>query len=126
MIEKNIYEILSGSTEISNIINNNIYNHHLPDNFDLEKPAIVFIINKEEGIHSLDNKNELERYTLEIIGIDNDTVELDNLISIVETVIQEFENDNIRDCTSVSITPTMDAEKGQYIKRITFNIIYSK
>ena len=126
MIETNIYAILTGSTEVTDLVSTNIFNHHLPDNFDLDEDALVFIVNKDEGLSSLDAKDELEFHTLRIIVVGADTLEIEAVVSAVEDVLNEYSDDNVRDCTTTSISPTLDAEKDRYIKEITFNIIYNE
>lgn len=126
MIETDIYTVLTSASTITDLVGDNIFNHHLPDNFDLDNNAIVFIVNKEEGISSLQRKNELENHSLEIIVVGSDTITIENIVSEIETELSDYDDGVIRDCTVTDISPTLDAEKDRYIKKIIFNVIYSK
>ena len=126
MIEREIYQVLTGSTVITDLVGSNVFHHHLPDNHPLDENAIVFIINKDEGLDSLDGKNELEYHTLDIIVVDADTIEIETIVSSLEDLLNEYDDNSIRDCECTNVSPTMDAEKDQYIKKMTFNVIYDE
>jgi len=125
MIETEIYQVLTGSTEVTDLVGARIYHHHLPDNFDITSNGIVFIINKDESQATLDDKDALEQHTMDIIAVDGDTIEVEAIITVLETLLNGYSDNTLRDIESTHIDPTQDAEKDRYIKRITFNIIYN-
>lgn len=101
-----------------------IYAAHLPDQFPIDKSALVFNYKKESGTHTLDAKNVLEDYALYIVLLAVTPEETETLEALVRAFVDTYSGGSLRDITYEDSSPGRDDALERYYKLLQYSIIY--
>lgn len=121
-----INQILQGNDTLNRRLDSRIFSYNLPDNLDVNLPAIVFNYKKESGTHTLDENNVLEDYSLYIAIVAPTTEITEEIVPLVEAILDDYEDANIRDCVNQDDNNGVDQDKERYYKVLTYKVIYQK
>lgn len=104
----------------------NIYSTHLPDELDQKKPALVFNYKKTGGENVLDFDNALEDYNLFVILLAPDTSTNETNLNLVRTLLDDFEDEQIRDIIHEDDDPGSQDDKKRYFKMQIYKVIFQR
>lgn len=121
-----INTVLQGDTALNTYLSGRIFSYNFPDNLDVSLPAIVFNYKKENGTHTLDKKNVLEDYALYIAIVAPTTEITEEIVPLVEAILDDYEDANIRDCVNQDDNNGIDQDKERYYKVLTYKVIFQR
>ena len=122
--ETEIYNLLSGATNVVAAATGGVYSHNLPENFDFKKPSIVLQYKTDEVIDTMGSEDVLEMYTLYVIIISQSTQTNKEIAQTVRTFFNGTGTATMRDVRYMNDLNSVDFEKGYYVKSLEYKVTF--
>mgnify|MGYP006292913129 CR=1 FL=1 len=124
-----INTVLQGNAPLNALVtdsngNVNIYSYNLPDNFPISLPSIVFTYKKEDGTHTLQERNILEEFVLYVVCLAPNSVTTETIGAAVRDLLDSYEDANLLDLIYDDEMNGLDPEKERYYKSLQYKVTY--
>ena len=116
--------LLQADSAINSLVENRIFSFDYPDNLNITYSAIVFTYQRTGGTSVLEEANILEEYTVYIVILAPDTVEVDNISEVVKAYLKDYEDSNFLDIVFNGDTNGKEDDKERFFKALEYLITY--
>jgi hypothetical protein len=118
-----LYNLITGITGLSAAVEG-IFYQNMPDNSPIDKINVVYDFNLIDSIDHLKKNNELDIYHIELIIVAPGTDDIESVVSIIRAYLDNYVASDFRDFHPESIDTSFEGERGQYVGRIKYKLIY--
>ena len=122
-LAKVLNTIMNADSTLNGLVDG-IYFQNLPDTESMDNSNIIYEYSLAESVDTIGLNSVLKIYDLEITVLSPDTEIRDNIISAIESYLDNFSDSNLLDVVHTSSNPGIYGEKEQYVEILNYRITY--